>query len=103
MSKIEGVVVGLVTDVNDPLRQGRIRVNFPWLEDQHQTDWVRIATAMAGDKRGTFFMPELQDEVLVAFEHNNPRMPYVIGFLCNGKDPPPGQDLRHRRITSTNG
>jgi Uncharacterized protein conserved in bacteria len=103
MSKIDGVVVGLVTDVNDPLKQGRIRVNFPWLEDQHQTDWVRIATAMAGDKRGTFFMPELQDEVLVAFEHNNPRMPYVIGFLWNGKDAPPGQDVRDRRITSKNG
>src|SRR6476469_2175065 len=91
MSTINGVVIGLVTDVNDPLKQGRIRVNFPWLEDEHQTDWIRIATTMAGNGRGTFFMPELQDEALVAFEHGNVRMPYVIGFLWNGKDSPPGQ------------
>jgi len=103
MSTINGVVIGLVTDVNDPLKQGRIRVNFPWLADEHQTDWIRIATAMAGDGRGTFFMPELQDEALVAFEHGNVRMPYVIGFLWNGKDSPPGQDVRDRRITSKNG
>jgi len=103
MSKMEGVVVGLVTDVNDPLKQGRVRVNFPWLDDQHQTDWIRIATMMAGNKRGTFFMPELQDEVLVAFEHNNPRMPHVIGFMWNGQDAPPGDDVRDRRITSKNG
>jgi len=103
MSKMEGVVVGLVTDVNDPLKQGRVRVNFPWLDDQHQTDWIRIATTMAGNKRGTFFMPELQDEVLVAFEHNNPRMPHVIGFMWNGQDAPPGDDVRDRRITSKNG
>ena len=103
MSTINGVVIGLVTDVNDPLKQGRIRVNFPWLEDEHQTDWIRIATTMAGNGRGTFFMPELQDEALVAFEHGNVRMPYVIGFLWNGKDGPPGQDVRDRRITSKNG
>jgi uncharacterized protein involved in type VI secretion and phage assembly len=103
MSTINGVVIGLVTDVNDPLKQGRIRVNFPWLEDEHQTDWIRIATTMAGNGRGTFFMPELQDEALVAFEHGNVRMPYVIGFLWNGKDSPPGQDVRDRRITSKNG
>lgn len=103
MSTINGVVVGLVTSVDDPLKQGRIKINFPWLADQHETDWVRIATMMGGAGRGTFFMPELQDEVLVAFEHGNTRMPYVVGFLWNGKDEPPGQDVRDRRITSKNG
>jgi uncharacterized protein involved in type VI secretion and phage assembly len=99
MSTINGVVIGLVTQV----QPGQVKVNFPWLEDQHESDWIRIATAMSGNGRGTFFMPELHDEVLVAFDQGNPRMPYIVGFLWNGQDQPPGQDVRDRRMTSRNG
>ena len=99
MSNINGVVVGLVTQVD----VGKIKVNFPWLDDDHETDWIRIATMMSGDNRGSFFMPELHDEVLVGFDQGNPRVPYVVGYLWNGKDSPPGQDVRDRRITSKNG
>jgi uncharacterized protein involved in type VI secretion and phage assembly len=99
MSTINGVVIGLVTQV----QPGQVKVNFPWLDDQHESDWIRIATAMSGGDRGTFFMPELHDEVLVAFNHGNPRLPYIVGFLWNGQDQPPGQDVRDRRITSRNG
>jgi uncharacterized protein involved in type VI secretion and phage assembly len=103
MSCINGVVPGLVTAVNDPDGQGRIKVSFRWLNTTHETDWVRIATAMAGNGRGTFFMPEINDEVLVAFGHGDTRFPYVIGFLWNGKDAPPADNTRLRRIQSVNG
>jgi uncharacterized protein involved in type VI secretion and phage assembly len=103
MSKVSGVVIGLVTNVDDPQKQGRIRVNFPWLDDNHETDWVRIATMMAGGGRGSRFLPEVNDEVLCAFEHEDSRFPYVIGFLWNGVDAPPGSDPRDRLICSKNG
>jgi uncharacterized protein involved in type VI secretion and phage assembly len=99
MSSLNGVVIGLVTQV----QPGQVKVNYPWLDEQHESDWIRIATAMSGGGRGTFFMPELHDEVLLAFDQGDPRLPYVIGFMWNGQDAPPGQDVRDRRITSRNG
>jgi uncharacterized protein involved in type VI secretion and phage assembly len=103
MSEINGVVIGLVTAVNDPSLQGRVKVRFPWLDDQHETDWIRIATMMGGKGRGSFFMPEVDDEVLVAFDHGDARFPYVVGFMWNGHDNPPAQHVRLRRIQSVNG
>ncbi len=100
---MQGVVIGLVTNVADPLKQNRIKVHFPWLDDAQETDWVRIATMMAGGGRGSMFMPEVNDEVLVAFEHGDTRFPYVVGFLWNGQDDPPGEDVRDRKIVSKNG
>jgi uncharacterized protein involved in type VI secretion and phage assembly len=99
MDKIDGVVVGLVTQV----QPGQVKVNYKWLSDEHETDWVRIATMMSGSNRGSFFMPELGDEVLVAFDQGQARLPYIVGFLWNGQDVPPGQDVRDRRVTSRNG
>lgn len=103
MSLINGVVIGLVTNVADPEKQGRIKVHFPWLDDQHETDWVRIATMMAGGGRGSFFIPEVNDEVLVAFDHGEARIPYVIGFLWNGQDAPPDNETSKRTLKSTKG
>jgi uncharacterized protein involved in type VI secretion and phage assembly len=103
MSSVNGMVIGLVTNVADPLQQNRIKVHFPWLDDAQETDWIRIATMMAGGGRGSMFMPEVNDEVLVAFEHGDTRFPYVMGFLWNGQDAPPGQDVRDRKIVSKNG
>jgi uncharacterized protein involved in type VI secretion and phage assembly len=108
MSRINGVVIALVTDVKDPTGQGRIKVRFPWMSDSevgdiHQSDWIRIAAGMGGNNRGTFFMPEAQDEALVAFEHGDVRFPYVVGFLWNGQDHPPADHVRLRRIQSVNG
>lgn len=101
MSLINGVVVGLVTDING--KEGKVKVKYPWLPDEPETDWVRIATAMAGSDRGTFFMPEKDDEVLVAFEHGDTDHPYVVGFLWNGKDEPPEKDNKIRKIKTTSG
>lgn len=84
-----GVVVAIVTKNQDPDGLGRVRLKFPWLSDDQESDWARIATPMAGKKRGLFFLPEEQDEVLVAFEHGDIRRPVVLGGLWNGKDVPP--------------
>jgi len=86
-----GIVIGVVTDLDDPDRIGRVRVTFPHLGGE-PSDWARIATPMAGKDRGAFFRPEKDDEVLVAFEHGEPRRPYVIGALWSKVDTPPPDD-----------
>lgn len=88
-SKINGVVIGIVTNNNDPENLGRIRVKFPWLSNEDESDWARVASLMAGKDRGIFILPEIDDEVLVVFEHGDINIPYVIGSLWNGKDVPP--------------
>lgn len=84
-----GVVVGIVTDNQDPNNMARVRVKFPWLSDDNESWWARIAVPMAGPGRGTYFLPEVNDEVLVAFEHGDVKSPYIVGALWNGKDAPP--------------
>jgi uncharacterized protein involved in type VI secretion and phage assembly len=90
--RIYGVVTGVVTDNkddNDPAKLGRVKVQFPWLAEDAESPWARVATPMAGKQRGLFCLPEVGDEVLVAFEHGDPGHPYVLGGLWNGKDEPP--------------
>jgi uncharacterized protein involved in type VI secretion and phage assembly len=84
-----GVAVGLVTNNQDPEALGRVKVTLPWLSEEHESYWARIVTPMAGPERGLYFLPEVDDEVLVAFEHGDARFPYVLGALWNGKDKPP--------------
>ena len=87
--RIYGVVVGVVTDNKDPEGQGRVKVRLPWLSADAESDWARMVSPMAGKERGVFFLPEIDDEVLLAFEHGDPRRPYVLGALWNGSDAPP--------------
>jgi phage baseplate assembly protein V len=84
-----GVAVGVVTNNKDPDGLGRVRLKLPWLSDDLETDWARMAVPMAGKERGFYFLPEVDDEVLVAFEHGSPQSPFVVGVLWNGKDKPP--------------
>jgi uncharacterized protein involved in type VI secretion and phage assembly len=87
-----GVYAALVTDIVDPDGQGRVRVRLPWSPDNGNSAyeaWARLATMMAGDDRGSWFVPDVNDEVLVAFEAGDPRRPYVVGALWNGQDAPP--------------
>jgi uncharacterized protein involved in type VI secretion and phage assembly len=86
--KVYGVVPGVVTNNQDPEKLGRVKLMFPWLSDSEESNWARVATLMAGADRGSFFLPEVDDEVLVAFEHGDVRFPYVLGMLWNGKDKP---------------
>lgn len=89
VGRVYGVAAGIVTNNHDPHEQGRVKVKFPWLSDDNESDWIRIATLMAGPERGSFFLPEVDDEVLVAFEHGDINRPYMIGALWNGIDKPP--------------
>ncbi len=87
--RIYGVVVGIVTNNQDPDGMGRVKVRFPWLSQSDESFWARLAVTMAGNGRGTWFLPEVEDEVLVAFDHGDLRFPYVLGALWNGEDQPP--------------
>ncbi len=64
----------------------RLKVKFPWLNEKDESFWARQGALMAGADRGAFFMPEVDDEVLVAFEHGDFRFPVIIAMLWNGKD-----------------
>lgn len=86
---IAGPVVAIVTNNEDPDGLARVKVSLPWLSDQNESGWARVCTPMAGKKRGIFFLPEVEDEVLVVFEHGDPRRPVVLGGLWNGVDKPP--------------
>lgn len=81
-----GVVVGLVTNIMDPAGMHRVKLRFPWLSDDYESWWARMAQVGAGKGRGLVWLPEVDDEVLVAFEQGDIRRPYVIGMLFNGKD-----------------
>jgi len=81
-----GVVVGVVTNNRDPDGMHRVKVRFPWLNQGDESNWARVATVMAGNGRGAYFLPEVDDEVLVAFEHGSVEQPFVIGSVWNGKD-----------------
>jgi len=83
---ISGVVTAIVTDNKDPDGVGRVKVAFPWLDAEHVSGWSRVAFPGGGKERGITFLPEVNDEVLVAFHHGDPDKPMVLGGLFNGKD-----------------
>ncbi|GGA02203.1 phage baseplate assembly protein V [Okeania sp. KiyG1] len=87
-----GVTIGIVTNNKDPEGLGRIKVKFPWLSENEESYWARILTPMAGNDRGIYFLPEVDDEVLVAFEQGDMNVPYILGALWNGKDKPPAKN-----------
>ena len=84
-----GFVVGTVSNNNDPDGLGRVRVKFPTLSDADESAWARMVGAGCGPQRGLMMMPELDDEVLVGFEHGDLRKPYVVGTLWSGTGKPP--------------
>lgn len=86
---ILGVVSGIVTNNQDPDELGRVKVKIPRISGEDESNWARVVSFMAGLDRGAFFLPEVEDEVLVAFEYGDINMPYVIGALWNGVDTPP--------------
>lgn len=87
-----GVYPAIVSDIKDPDGQGRVKILLPWSPDTdggRYEAWARLAVLMAGANRGTWFVPDVDDEVLVAFEGGDSRRPYVLGGLWNGSDSPP--------------
>jgi len=105
--RIEGVAIALVANNKDPDGLGRVKLKYPWREDGQESFWARIAVPMAGHDRGTYFLPEVGDEVLVAFDKGDIQHPYVLGALWNGKDTPPADNAdgenNTRRIKSRSG
>lgn len=88
-ARIYGFVIGIVTNNKDPEEIGRVKVKFPWLSEEDESNWARIVSPMAGNDMGMFFLPEVDDEVLVGFQHGDINMPYILGSLWNGVDKPP--------------
>lgn len=87
-----GVYPALVSDIKDPDGAGKVKVTLPWSpdtgSDRYET-WARVATLMGGNNRGSWFIPDVNDEVLIVFEGGDPRRPFVLGGLWNGTDSPP--------------
>jgi uncharacterized protein involved in type VI secretion and phage assembly len=118
VSKIHGLVTAKVKDRNS---LGQVLLTYPWLTatntDSGQSSstgnntgyWAPVATMMGGNSRGSWFMPEKDDDVLVAFDHGDFDHPYVVGFLWNGKSKPPSldpdadADPQRRILRSVNG
>ncbi len=102
-----GVVVGVVTNNQDPKKMHRVKVKFPWLGENIESNWAKVVSPMTGGNRGVYFLPEVDDEVLLAFNHGRVDHPYVIGSLWNGKDSPPENNAdgenNNRTIRSRSG
>jgi uncharacterized protein involved in type VI secretion and phage assembly len=106
-----GVVIGVVTSTKDDEGLGRVKVKFPWRGEEPggeaKSHLARVASLMAGKDRGMVFLPEVEDEVLVAFEQGDLNYPYIIGSLWNSEDkhPQPNSDGKNniRKIKSRSG
>lgn len=83
------MVIGVVTNNKDPEELGRVRVKYPWLSEDDESAWARLVAPMAGPGRGFLYIPEVDDEVLLGFEHGDIHRPFVVGALWNGKDKMP--------------
>ncbi len=97
-SGMAGVQIGVVSDNADPKNLGRIRVQLPYLGHDFVTDWARVVAPGNGPKRGFVWIPEVNDEVLVAFHQGDVSEPYVLGGLWNGVDAPPPIDLNGGKL-----
>src|SRR5438552_2340137 len=86
---VKGVAIALVTKNDDDEKLCRVKVSYPWHDQPRESYWARLSMPMGGDGRGVVMIPEVGDEVLVAFEREDLRFPYVLGALWNGKDKPP--------------
>jgi len=106
VSRINGLVTAKVKDRNS---LGQVLLTFPWLTGKNDSYWAPVATMMGGNSRGSWFMPEKGDDVLVAFEHGDFDRPHVVGFMWNGQAKPPrldpggDADPQRRILYSVNG
>lgn len=86
-----GVVIAVVTNTDDPKNWGRVKVKFPWMSDEAESDWARVVGVGAGPEAGLFVMPEVDDEVLVVFGQGDFSQPFVLGGLWNGQHKLPSE------------
>ncbi len=100
MSQRNAVYAGVVVNARDPKRLGRVRVSLPLFDEER---WARLATLAAGERRGTWFVPQVDDEVLVAFERGDARRPLVIGALWSAAQRPPETDPERTLLRTKHG
>lgn len=86
---VQGLQIGIVTDLEDPEGEFRIKVRLPIVNPDEEGVWMRVATLDAGDNRGSYFRPEMDDEVIVGFIFNDPNQPVVLGMLHSSAKPAP--------------
>jgi uncharacterized protein involved in type VI secretion and phage assembly len=98
-----GIALGRVTDNHDREGQGRVEIEFVMLGPEAPRRWCYVASPAAGGDRGFFFMPEIHDEVIVAFDHGNFDHSYIIGYPWNPVQPPPSTHPSERMIRSREG
>jgi uncharacterized protein involved in type VI secretion and phage assembly len=98
-----GVFEAIVTRVDDPAHEGRVKLTFPWFHDKMESDWVPVMQFFAGPKHGSFFVPEVGSLVLCAGRHGDMHKIVVLGGLYNGVDKPESDHVRKREIASVNG
>jgi uncharacterized protein involved in type VI secretion and phage assembly len=103
--RMTGVVIGLVARLDDPEGLGRVKVRFPWLGNEPESNWARVAAPMAGPDTGFFFQPSPGEdhEALIAFEHGDVNRRYIIGYLWNGDHAPPSDEPLRRVIRTAKG
>jgi phage baseplate assembly protein V len=97
------VIPAVVTRNDDADQLGRVKVRFPWMDEQQESDWVHVAAPTAGKERGFFFVPEIDDLVLIAFAYGRIDRAYVIGSLWSTADRPPAEERTRRTIKSVSG
>ena len=95
-----GLVVGEVTNINDPNQMGRVKVRFPGLDSTQESAWGRLLAPGGGSSRGSVMIPEVGDEVLVAFEHGDPRQPIILGGLFGNKASIPDWTVKDGKVSS---
>ena len=104
-----GVTIGVVTNLEDPKNQRRVKLRLPYLAEDEETGWARVVQLGAGNKRGLWIHPEVNDEVIVAFEQGDARLPVVIGGVWSSKNVSPDTatvksgKLEGRSLTSNKG
>lgn len=98
-----GVFEGIVSDVKDPENEGRIKVKYPWFDDDMESEWSPVIQLFAGPDHGAFFIPVVGSLVLCSCRHGDLRKPVVLGGLYNGKDKPHSDHVRKRQIASEKG
>jgi uncharacterized protein involved in type VI secretion and phage assembly len=101
MKRMDGVAIAIVKEID--AQGGRLKVEYPWMKSSVRSGWAPVASILAGRGRGAFFMPEIDDEVLVAFEHGDFDHPFIVGFLWNGVDQPPESTNKNRIIKTPGG
>lgn len=96
---IPGIVIAIVTNNKDPENLGRVKVMYPWRDSEDESDWARVMTFMAGSDRGGYFLPEVDDEVVVSFDGGDIEHPVILGSLWSTpkKSPDDNSDGENNR------